>query len=178
MRALGHHRSVDLILAMDRGHQRELLARSPAAHRHKIRADAHATTSAGADPDVADPYYGGMEGFERMYEVLQVCCRNLLDALLERRRGVRPGRRPGLSAGSRAALEAALREALADPGLAIRAVRPIGGGCISPTARIETRAGAFFAKWNEAGPAGPLPARGRRTARRWRRRRRGSRSRT
>ena len=72
----------DLILAMDRGHQRELSARSPAAHRHKIRL-MRSYDQAGADPDVADPYYGGMEGFERMFEVLQVCCRNLLDALLE-----------------------------------------------------------------------------------------------
>ena len=58
-----------------------------------------------------------------------------------------------MSPGSRAALEAALREALSDPGLAIRAVQPIGGGCISPTARIETTAGPFFAKWNDSGPA-------------------------
>jgi hypothetical protein len=31
---------------------------------------------------VDDPYYGGMEGFERMYQVLLACCRSLLDALL------------------------------------------------------------------------------------------------
>lgn len=58
-----------------------------------------------------------------------------------------------MSPGARAALEAALREALTDPGLAIRAVHPIGGGCISPTARIETTAGPFFAKWNDSGPS-------------------------
>jgi fructosamine-3-kinase len=57
-----------------------------------------------------------------------------------------------LSPGSRAALEAALREALADPALAVRAVHSIGGGCISPTVRLETTAGPFFAKWNDSGP--------------------------
>ena len=58
-----------------------------------------------------------------------------------------------MSRDARAALERALREALADPDLAIRAVRPVGGGCISPTARLDTTAGPFFAKWNDSGPA-------------------------
>jgi protein-tyrosine phosphatase len=73
----------DMILAMDRGHQRELTRISPAEHRHKIRL-MRSYDRPGASPDVDDPYYGGMEGFERMYEVLANCCRNLLDALLER----------------------------------------------------------------------------------------------
>jgi len=73
----------DLILAMDRGHQRELNRRSPEAQRHKIRL-MRSYDRKGVDPDVADPYYGGMEGFERMYDVLQRCCGHLLDALLER----------------------------------------------------------------------------------------------
>jgi protein-tyrosine phosphatase len=51
--------------------------------RHKIQL-MRRYDAAGADPDVADPYYGGFEGFERMYDVLEVCCRNLLDALLQR----------------------------------------------------------------------------------------------
>jgi len=58
-----------------------------------------------------------------------------------------------LTLDARAALEAALREALADPEVVVRAVRPVGGGCISPSARLETTAGSFFAKWNDAGPA-------------------------
>jgi len=53
----------DLILAMDRGHRQELLARSPARHRHKIEM-MRAYDRPGADPDVPDPYYGGFEGFE------------------------------------------------------------------------------------------------------------------
>jgi fructosamine-3-kinase len=57
-----------------------------------------------------------------------------------------------LNPGSRAALQAALREALADPELVVRAAHPIGGGCISPTARLETTAGPFFAKWSDSGP--------------------------
>jgi len=73
----------DLILAMDLGHQRELLSRSPAAHRHKIEM-MRAYDRPGGDPDVPDPYYGGSEGFERVYEILSACCRNLLASLLSR----------------------------------------------------------------------------------------------
>jgi protein-ribulosamine 3-kinase len=54
---------------------------------------------------------------------------------------------------ARAALQAALRETLADESLAVQAMRPVGGGCISPTARLDTTAGPFFAKWNDDGPA-------------------------
>lgn len=72
----------DLILAMDRGHVRELTARSPESHRHKIRL--MRSYDGGENPDVADPYYGGIDGFERMFQVLSICCRNLLDTLLER----------------------------------------------------------------------------------------------
>ena len=72
----------DLILAMDRSHRSQLAALSPVEHRHKIRL-MRSYDQPGADPDVADPYYGGMEGFERMYQVLQTCCRNLLDALVD-----------------------------------------------------------------------------------------------
>ena len=72
----------DLILAMDRGHQRELTRMSPPEHRHKIRL-MRSYDRPGADPDVDDPYYGGAEGFERMYDVLVPCCRSLLESLLD-----------------------------------------------------------------------------------------------
>ncbi|HET9317727.1 MAG TPA: low molecular weight protein-tyrosine-phosphatase [Vicinamibacteria bacterium] len=71
----------DLVLAMDRGHQRELTRMSPPEHRRKIRL-MRGYDRPGASPDVDDPYYGGPEGFDRMYDVLETCCRNLLDALL------------------------------------------------------------------------------------------------
>ena len=33
------------------------------------------------DPDVPDPYYGGEEGFEAMYQILEPACRGLLESL-------------------------------------------------------------------------------------------------
>ncbi|HET9317728.1 MAG TPA: fructosamine kinase family protein [Vicinamibacteria bacterium] len=57
-----------------------------------------------------------------------------------------------MSGGPRAALQAALRDALDDARLEVTAVQGVGGGCISPTARLSTTAGPFFAKWNDGGP--------------------------
>lgn len=49
-------------------------------------------------------------------------------------------------------IEEAVREALGDPGLHVRRLVPAGGGCINHAARVETSAGDFFSKWNEACP--------------------------
>ena len=35
----------------------------------------------GRGADVPDPYYGGEDGFEKIFAMLSICCRNLLDAL-------------------------------------------------------------------------------------------------
>src|SRR5262245_47054617 len=83
----------DRIVAIDRGHRRELLARDPAQYRGKIEM-MRAYDVAGADPDVPDPYYGGFEGFEAMYRILSVCCRNYLDALLSAADTPREGAEP------------------------------------------------------------------------------------
>lgn len=70
----------DLIIAMDRGHRRELMARAGAGRAAAIRLMREFDPSS-RDHDVADPYYGGEDGFETMYSVLVPACRGLLDAL-------------------------------------------------------------------------------------------------
>ena len=40
--------------------------------------------SATQDQDVPDPYYGGPEGFEAMFAILEPACRGLLDTLRSR----------------------------------------------------------------------------------------------
>jgi protein-tyrosine phosphatase len=62
----------DLILAMDRGHQRLLRELSDPQHRHKIRLLV-------AGHDVPDPYYGGPEGFESVLDMVEAACFGLLD---------------------------------------------------------------------------------------------------
>lgn len=64
----------DLILAMDRGHLRSLERMAPREHRHKVRLFV-------ADRDVPDPYYGGPEGFERVLDLVEAACRDLLRKL-------------------------------------------------------------------------------------------------
>ncbi len=68
----------DLILAMDRGHLRELQKRCPTPLRDRIRLMREWD---GSEHDVPDPYYDGEEAFERVFEMLDVCCRTLLAEL-------------------------------------------------------------------------------------------------
>ena len=70
----------DHIIAMDRGHCRELLARAGSGRAATIRLMREFDPLA-RDQDVSDPYYGGEEGFETMYSVLVPACRGLLDSL-------------------------------------------------------------------------------------------------
>jgi protein-tyrosine phosphatase len=34
-----------------------------------------------SDPSVPDPYYGGIDGFEKVYEIVERSCQGLLNAL-------------------------------------------------------------------------------------------------
>ncbi len=70
----------DLIIAMDRGHRRELMSRAGAGRSATIRMMREFDPEA-REHDVADPYYGGEEGFENMYLTLESACRGLLEAI-------------------------------------------------------------------------------------------------
>jgi protein-tyrosine phosphatase len=64
----------DMILAMDRGHLRVLQRMAGPGHHAKIRLFA-------VDCDVPDPYYGGPEGFEKVLDLVEATCRDLLQDL-------------------------------------------------------------------------------------------------
>jgi protein-tyrosine phosphatase len=71
----------DLIVAMDRGHKRELVARAGSAARaKKIRLMREFDPAADA-LDVPDPYYDGDGAFERVYAILDAACRGLFKTL-------------------------------------------------------------------------------------------------
>lgn len=58
----------------------------------------------------------------------------------------------------RESVEEALEEATGRPAQ-VTGIRAVGGGCIHPSARLETASGdAFFVKWNAAAPADMFPA--------------------
>jgi protein-tyrosine phosphatase len=73
----------DLVIALDGGHARGLLALAPtAADRAKVRLLRSYDPAAAGDPDgldVADPYYGGERGFERVLDQIEAACAGLLD---------------------------------------------------------------------------------------------------
>jgi protein-tyrosine phosphatase len=75
----GDFERFDVILAMDRGHVRELRARCPAPLRDRIRLMREFAEPPGGD--VPDPYYSGEEAFEEVFDLLDGCCRRLLAEL-------------------------------------------------------------------------------------------------
>ena len=71
----------DLIVAMDRQNRRDLLQIADTPEKQaKIRLmrDFDAEQD---DQDVPDPYYGGADGFENTYEIVERSVRGLLEAL-------------------------------------------------------------------------------------------------
>ena len=77
----------DLLVAMDRDNERELLARAPDAEaREKVRllrSFDQASVERG-ELEVPDPYYGGPRGFEDVLDIVDAGCRGLLEELRAR----------------------------------------------------------------------------------------------
>ncbi|WP_414451453.1 low molecular weight protein-tyrosine-phosphatase [Burkholderia sp. 22PA0099] len=67
----------DLLLAMDEANLAELQRRSPAEHRHKVRL-LMAFAGDANEREVADPYFGGAAGFERVLDQCERACAGLL----------------------------------------------------------------------------------------------------
>jgi protein-tyrosine phosphatase len=70
----------DVVVAMDRGHLRWLRARCAPAGQAKLRL-LRAIDPEADDQDVPAPCYAGSEAFERVYAILERCCRRLLAEL-------------------------------------------------------------------------------------------------
>ncbi|MDN5760313.1 MAG: low molecular weight phosphotyrosine protein phosphatase [Tomitella sp.] len=70
------HLSADLVVALDTGHQRAILAQGAPAER--VRLLRSFDPEAGSD-DVADPYYGGGDGFVTVREQIEAAVPGLLD---------------------------------------------------------------------------------------------------
>jgi protein-tyrosine phosphatase len=75
-------RRFDLLIAMDRGNLRELLAVAPDEEAaEKVRLLREFDPASSGDLDVPDPYYGGDRGFETVLDMVEAACRGLLDEL-------------------------------------------------------------------------------------------------
>jgi protein-tyrosine phosphatase len=72
----------DLIIPMDQANLRDLRQLSDPEHHGKIRLMRTWDPEAdGEQPEVPDPYYGGPQGFDLMYDMLRRSCERLLDDL-------------------------------------------------------------------------------------------------
>jgi protein-tyrosine phosphatase len=72
----------DVLLAMDRDNERELLARAPddeARAKVRLLREFDPAAVAAGDLDVPDPYYGGPNGFDHVLDLVEAACRGLLD---------------------------------------------------------------------------------------------------
>lgn len=78
----------DLIIAMDHENRRDLLRLVPLpAQQSKIHLLREFDPSGGGQYPVPDPYYGDVDGFEDVFDIIERSCRGLLLALEEGRLG-------------------------------------------------------------------------------------------
>jgi protein-tyrosine phosphatase len=75
------HLDADLLVAMDRGHEKALrrLADDPSCVRLLRSFDPDAV----GDPDVPDPYYGGPDGFEEVLTMIEAAMPGLMEWVRE-----------------------------------------------------------------------------------------------
>lgn len=72
----------DLIIAMDASNRENILrlARSP-EHEAKVHMMRKFDSHNNSEDAVPDPYYGGMDGFEHVYQIVERASKGLLQAL-------------------------------------------------------------------------------------------------
>jgi len=75
-----HFDEYDYILAMDRGHLRQLRALAPAGSRARLGMFLDASARWKGE-DIPDPYYGGAEGFEQVLDMVEAACLGLLSEI-------------------------------------------------------------------------------------------------
>jgi protein-tyrosine phosphatase len=73
---------LDVVIALDSGHLRALRRLAPTAEdAAKVRLLRSYDPAAGSDPDVPDPYYGGIDAFETCLEMVEAASKGLLEAV-------------------------------------------------------------------------------------------------
>ena len=70
----------DLVLAMDRGHLRQLTDMAPGDSYERVKLFLSFAPE-GAGLDVPDPYYGGAKGFEQVLDLVEAGSKGLLEAI-------------------------------------------------------------------------------------------------
>jgi protein-tyrosine phosphatase len=79
--SLSDFENFDLILAMDRENYRDIRRLDPSGkYQDKVRLICDFATNYSLK-DVPDPYYGGLEGFDRVIDLLWDACTHLLEEI-------------------------------------------------------------------------------------------------
>ena len=71
----------DLIIAMDRSNLQILSSWASPEEEKKIHMMREFDPQGSANLDVPDPYYGGLDGFAKTFEIVKRSCQGLLEAL-------------------------------------------------------------------------------------------------
>lgn len=71
------------IVAMDASNVQDLLELGAPEHRLRLMRSYDPAHREGQAPDVPDPYYGGDDGFDRVFDMLLAACEGLLDEIAE-----------------------------------------------------------------------------------------------
>jgi protein-tyrosine phosphatase len=72
----------DYVLALDRENLADLVRLAPDAQaRAKVHLLREFDRASPPNSDVPDPYYGGIDGFEHVFDICEAACRGLLDHL-------------------------------------------------------------------------------------------------
>ncbi|MCH0539196.1 low molecular weight phosphotyrosine protein phosphatase [Streptomyces sp. MUM 203J] len=78
------HLGADLLLAMDRGHEKALRRLADDPSRVRLLRSFDPDAAAAGDLEVPDPYYGGPEGFDTMLVMIEAAMPGLLAWVRER----------------------------------------------------------------------------------------------
>ena len=72
----------DLIIPMDQDNRSSLLLQARSQEgKEKIHLMREFDPRGGTNAEVPDPYYGGLSGFEEVYDILERACKGLLETL-------------------------------------------------------------------------------------------------
>jgi protein-tyrosine phosphatase len=78
----GDFENFDWIIAMDTNNRSQLLALADSPEKaSKVRLMREFDPQGGPNAVVPDPYYGGIEGFEEVFQIVERSCRGLLETL-------------------------------------------------------------------------------------------------
>jgi protein-tyrosine phosphatase len=75
----------DYVLAMDRNNYDDLISLCPTEHQSKLYLFLEFATGLGED-EVPDPYYGGITGFERVLDMIELATQGLLAEIRQQHR--------------------------------------------------------------------------------------------